>query len=63
MPVNQFSNAGCTGKQGFPNPWEARRTIHRKAKQKTTAIYRCEYCGKWHVGHVDRKRRLHGRTR
>lgn len=34
---------------------------HRKGEQGTLDIYRCQFCGGWHIGHKSRKHRS-GRT-
>jgi hypothetical protein len=41
----------CEGKQRFANPalaWRVlkRRSLRRQARQ----MYRCVWCGKWHIG-------------
>ena len=45
----------CEGKQKHPDRWAAQ--AHRYKLEKTQGalgltIYRCRFCGQWHVGHI-----------
>lgn len=50
-------DARCNGKQKFPTPADARRSI-RPRVETIVNVYRCNFCGSFHVGGVDRVRRL-----
>lgn len=43
---DQMKASTCDGKQAFDTP----RLAMTAARQVGTEHYRCEYCGKWHVG-------------
>jgi hypothetical protein len=63
MKDNQFQLAGCSGKQQYETRLAVDKSIRaQKARNnnKTKAPYKCEYCGKWHVGHKDHKNEKHG---
>lgn len=53
----QHRDAMCRGKQGFPTPADARRSI-RPRFASVAMTYRCKRCGSFHISGVDRLRRL-----
>jgi hypothetical protein len=44
-----FTLAKCSGKQGFDS-FDIARTKIRMEVRGFVQPYRCEYCGKWHLG-------------
>lgn len=52
--------AGCEGKHGFPTAGMA----HASKKHSDMKVFRCRYCGHWHVATAYRNQRLsEGRKR
>lgn len=45
MTKDQRQAATCEGKQAFETPALA----HRIARRKKRHVYRCKFCGKWHI--------------
>ena len=51
----QFRAAACIGKAGYRTPALAWKRVRRmNSRGKGVQAYRCEWCGKWHIGHVKR---------
>ena len=54
-------DAQCVGKQGFDSATLAHKVAKRRErKDRKSAVYRCAYCGLWHLGtplerHDDRR--------
>lgn len=42
--------AGCAGKEGYPNKGVAALVLKKVGKGGNVKPYRCEFCGKWHIG-------------
>ena len=54
---HEFEAAQCHGKQGWPSPQAVRKAYrNRKDKLKGSATFHCEFCGKYHIGHVTKKK-------
>jgi hypothetical protein len=49
----------CAGKRRFSSEAEARREADFMSRREGyyLAVYRCQFCGKWHYGHPPRNRR------
>lgn len=50
--------AQCFGKVGFESAALARQVAQRrnrrtKTHRKQSLVYRCSYCGRWHIGRPD----------
>lgn len=47
----------CYGKQTFNTAAAARRCINQRKRRLTghVAHYRCTHCGKWHIGHTNKR--------
>lgn len=41
--------SSCAGKEAFDTPALAWK-IHLRRKMQNTKVYRCNFCGKWHLG-------------
>lgn len=55
--VMERAAAQCVGKQKFPTPADARRSI-RPRLRKIVEVYRCPSCGSFHAGGISRNKRL-----
>ena len=42
--------AACIGKQAFATPQLAHEIVARRRSRKAREVYRCPYCGRFHVG-------------
>lgn len=48
-------SAQCSGKEAFATPALARRIMSRMRRPEAM-VYRCSFCGLWHIGATPRKR-------
>lgn len=48
--MGEKTEAQCRGKQRFVSPMEARKIQARSTRYRTLHIYRCRFCGGWHLG-------------
>jgi len=59
--VNEHQAAGCESKQGFETKAMAekvRREMMRRHNTKLALkVYRCSYCGLWHIGTSHKRRK------
>jgi hypothetical protein len=57
MAKREYKLAACAGKVSFDSRSDAQRGIRKDGLH----AYHCSACGKWHVGVVDRGKRLKSR--
>lgn len=51
-------DAACKGKPGFDTSQHARNCTPKRTIHGRVAVYRCQFCHKWHVGgHLEPKSR------
>lgn len=51
----KFTAAVCAGKQSFTSPQLARSVASRgRVSGERYDAYRCDLCGRWHIGHSKR---------
>lgn len=58
MPSKSLKLAACVGKVAFETASLAQRVARRRARSKAQAkgkVYRCQHCGKWHLGRPSAK--------
>jgi len=50
--TDRMATAQCTGKARYESPVTARQVQARSGKRsgKRPKVYRCEFCGGWHLG-------------
>lgn len=56
MAWSEYVMAACAGKHGFDS-WHKANAVVQRAKEPGN-VFRCESCGKWHIGHKRKKRRM-----
>lgn len=63
-PLDNDGWAICYGKQTFHTAAAARHCIDRRKRRLTGQVkpYRCTECGKWHIGHTQRRTAKRTRT-
>jgi len=53
--------AGCIGKERFETRDQAERVRKRMARNHShgrhVGVYRCDYCGGWHIGSSNERKR------
>lgn len=47
--VQCAGKAQCSGKHGFDSKQQAEKTMRHELRREACA-YRCDLCGKWHIG-------------
>lgn len=62
----QYELSACTGKASFDSFSLAKKVAKRRRRSmcgdRKSDAYKCEACGKWHIGYrSQRKRNIHGR--
>lgn len=58
MTKHEQLQAGCEGKQAFASRAKAKEVAKRMRRGgRTVGEYRCEFCGRWHIGQ-DAKRQI-----
>lgn len=51
-----LKQSSCKGKNGYSTYSEAEHSVtNRRFRQFAHNVYRCKYCGYWHVGSVEPK--------
>lgn len=57
MSRAELEQAACGGKHPFPTKLAALKVARRMQGNDKggTDVFRCPYCGKFHIGHADRK--------
>jgi hypothetical protein len=50
--TSEAQQAACVGKHPYPTKLTALK-VSRRQKYGGTQVFRCPYCSKWHIGHVD----------
>jgi hypothetical protein len=48
--MNSKRIAACEGKERFATAQLAHRIARRRQARKPGVMYRCKYCGGWHIG-------------
>lgn len=54
-PTEREQHVSCDGKFGHESKTDAVRILQRDRRSRKAgrvSAYRCEFCGKWHVGSV-----------
>lgn len=46
--MDQYAKAACEGKRSFDSYSKAKRSLRHNEKNRS--VYRCQACGKFHVG-------------
>ena len=56
MTTSEPRLPGCTGKRRYDVRSHAMKTLKRRRSQEAGApgleVYRCQFCGDWHLGHT-----------
>lgn len=50
---DEWLQSSCSGKHPYDNPTIAHRA-RRHSRYPDLVVYRCKYCGKWHIGQGNR---------
>lgn len=54
---HDYEISSCTGKIAFDSAIIA-NTVRRRRKGDNREAYRCENCGRWHLGHPPRDKKF-----
>lgn len=60
--MNEFRDAGCTGKVRFDSFNAANRIQKRRSRDRQYRkgqVYRCQVCRSWHIGQGEKERPKH----
>ena len=57
--MKDLEDRQCTGKKGYPDEMSAKIAMAQQgraghlARQAKMSIYKCPFCGYWHMGHSE----------